>query len=256
MNEINTANNTNSQKHINHINFSKSDISNMFDNIAVKYDLINHVSTFGIDKKWRSKAIREAGDLRNKHIIDLATGTGDIAIRLCREMPAKITAVDISENMLFYAAKKVKELNLESKIELIKADSESLPFDDNTFDVATMGFGIRNCVNPIKALTEINRVLKPGAKVVILEFSEPDATFSHFLIRFYLKKILPLLGRSISHNKTAYNYLHKSINNFPAGVDFLNLMAKAEFVNLSYKVMTFDLVSIYTGFKSNSKEYF
>ena len=237
------------------INYKKkTDISNMFDNIAADYDLINHLTTLGIDKKWRVVAVNETGNIKNKKVIDLATGTGDIAIRLSKKNPEKITAIDISEKMLHYAKQKVKELNLNNKIEFIQADSENLPFSDNSFDIATMGFGIRNCIYPEKALSEIYRVLKPKGKLVILEFSEPTRTPGHFLIRFYLKNLVPILGRTISHNKFAYNYLPKSINSFPAGKEFLNLMANAKFHNLSYKVMTLGLVSIYSGYKQNSTE--
>lgn len=231
-------------------NYEKDDICNMFNNIAPDYDLINHLTSLGIDNKWRNITVSEAGNIKNKKIIDLATGTGDIAIRLSRNATETITAVDISENMLFYALQKVKELNICNKIDFIKADLENLPFADNTYDIATMGFGIRNCINPVKALSEVYRILKPQGKIVILEFSEPAKMPGHFLIRFYLKNFVPLLGRAISHNKFAYNYLPESINKFPAGKDFLQLMNKANFSDLSIKVMTLGLVSLYSGYKN------
>jgi demethylmenaquinone methyltransferase/2-methoxy-6-polyprenyl-1,4-benzoquinol methylase len=225
------------------------DICNMFNNVAKNYDFINHLSTCGIDKKWRKLTVKASGILENKKIIDIATGTADIAIQLARKNPEKVTAVDISEQMLFYAKKKIEKHHLNQKIELIQSDSENLPFHNNTFDVATMGFGIRNCINPVKVLNEINRILKPQGKLIILEFSKPTNKALNLFIKFYLQNFVSFFGKVLSNNKSAYIYLSESINRFPAGNEFLQLMKKANFDDLSVKKITSGIVSIYSGKK-------
>jgi len=229
----------------------KEVVRNMFNNIAEHYDLLNHILSLGIDKRWRKQAVKMLGDIKDKHIVDIATGTGDIAISLCRFKPRKITAIDISEEMMLHAGIKIKEKHLTDVIDLVKGDSENLIFDENTFDGAIMGFGVRNFSQPLKGLKEIYRVLKPEAKIVILEFSLPRKMPGKLLSRFYIRNIVPVFGKKISNNNYAYTYLHDSINGFPAGKEFLALMKEAGFSDMSKQTLTLGLVSIYKAYKKN-----
>lgn len=221
----------------------------MFNNISRRYDFLNHFLSLGIDKLWRKTAIGFLKPLRPKFILDVATGTGDFAIQALSLGPERVTGVDISEGMLAMGRKKLERLKLSHVVELQHGDSENLHFTDNTFDAATVGFGVRNFEDLEKGLSEIRRVLKPGAMLVVLEFSRPRKFPMRQLYNFYFKNILPGLGRLISKDKSAYTYLPESVEVFPDGTDFENILKKVGFKETSCKALTFGISSIYTARK-------
>lgn len=227
----------------------KEQMAKMFNNISHRYDFLNHFLSLGIDKLWRKSAIRLLMPLRPKVLLDVATGTGDFAIQALSLNPEKITGVDISEGMLEIGRKKIEKLRLSDRIELLKGDSENLQFPDSTFDAATAGFGVRNFEDLEKGLSEILRVLKPGAMLVVLEFSRPRKFPMRQLYNFYFKNILPGLGRLISNDKSAYTYLPESVDVFPDGTDFENILKKVGFKETSCRPLTFGISSIYTARK-------
>jgi demethylmenaquinone methyltransferase/2-methoxy-6-polyprenyl-1,4-benzoquinol methylase len=227
----------------------KAQVAKMFDNISGRYDFLNHLLSLGIDIRWRRKAILELIEIRPKLILDVATGTGDFAIQALDIEPEKVIGIDISEGMLEVGRKKMKERHLDQKIELRSADSENLPFEENKFDAVIVAFGVRNFEHLEKGLAEIFRVVKPGGKVVILEFSKP----SHFpfkqLYNFYFKFVLPKIGRLVSQDKAAYTYLPESVQAFPDGNDFLKILSGIGYKNAACKPLTFGISSLYTGIK-------
>ena len=227
----------------------KEQMAKMFNNISHRYDFLNHLLSLGIDKLWRKKAIGFLKPLRPQYILDVATGTGDFAIQSLSLNPQKVTGIDISEGMLGMGRRKVEKLGLSGKIELLKGDSENLQFQDNTFDAATVGFGVRNFEDLDKGLAEIRRVLRPGAMLVVLEFSRPRKFPMRQLYNFYFKNILPGLGRLISNDKSAYTYLPESVEVFPDGMDFENILKKVGFKETACKPLTFGISSIYTARK-------
>jgi len=227
----------------------KEQMAKMFNNISHRYDFLNHFLSLGIDKLWRKKAIGFLKPLRPQRILDVATGTGDFAIQALSLKPEHITGVDISEGMLAMGRKKLEKLNLSHKIALERGDSEKLQFSDNTFDAATVGFGVRNFEDLERGLSEILRVLKPGAMLVVLEFSRPRQFPMRQLYNFYFKNILPGLGRLISKDKSAYTYLPESVEAFPDGTDFENILKKVGFKETACKALTFGISSIYTARK-------
>ena len=227
----------------------KEQVARMFDNISGRYDFLNHLLSLGIDIHWRKKAIRELKEIQPKLILDVATGTGDFAIQALDLQPDKVIGIDISKGMLEVGRKKMKERQLDQKIELISGDSENLPFEENKFDAVIVAFGVRNFENLEKGLAEIFRVVKPGGKVVILEFSKP----SHFpfkqLYNFYFKFVLPKIGRLISQDQAAYTYLPESVQAFPDGNNFLKILSGIGYKNAACKPLTFGISSLYTGIK-------
>lgn len=227
----------------------KEQVAKMFDNISGRYDFLNHLLSLGIDIRWRRKAILELTEIRPKLILDVATGTGDFAIQALDLQPDKVIGIDISEGMLDVGRKKLKERHLDQKIELRSGDSENLPFEENKFDAVIVAFGVRNFENLEKGLAEIFRVVKPGGKVVILEFSKP----SHFpfkqLYNFYFKFVLPKIGRLISQDQAAYTYLPESVQAFPDGNDFLKILSGIGYKNAACQPLTFGISSLYTGIK-------
>lgn len=228
----------------------KEQVAKMFDNISHRYDFLNHFLSLGIDKVWRRKAIALLRASRPAMILDVATGTGDFAIQALSLDPEKIFGIDISEGMLEIGRKKMKERNLTSKIELLKGDSENIPFEENKFDAVTVAFGVRNFENLEKGLREIFRVLKPGGKLVVLEFSRPKAFPMKQAYNVYFKAILPKIGRMISSDKSAYTYLPESVEAFPDGEDFLRILENVGFKQTQCKALTFGISSIYSGAKS------
>ncbi len=224
-------------------------MARMFNNISHRYDFLNHLLSLGIDKLWRRTAIAFLKPLQPRQILDVATGTGDFAIQALSLKPEKIIGVDISEGMLSMGRKKLVKLNLSDKIELLRGDSENLLFPDNTFDAATVGFGVRNFEDLEKGLAEIRRVLRPGAMLVVLEFSRPRKFPMRQLYNFYFKNILPGLGRLISNDKSAYTYLPESVAVFPDGTDFENILKKVGFKETACKPLTFGISSVYTARK-------
>ena len=204
----------------------KEQIAAMFNSISGKYDFLNHFLSLGIDILWRKRAVRLLKKHQPKLILDIATGTGDFAIEALSLNPEKIIGVDISEGMLSVGREKLIKKNLTDKIELISGDSEFLPFEDNLFDAVIVSFGVRNFENLEKGLSDMLRVLKPGGKVVILEFSKPKSFPFKQLYKFYFQWILPKIGKLISKNHAAYTYLPDSVQAFPDGDDFLNILNK------------------------------
>jgi len=227
----------------------KQQIAAMFNNISPKYDLLNHLLSFGIDISWRRKGVRLLRPLRPATILDVATGTADFAIETLALKPEKVVGVDISEGMLKLGRQKIARKNLQETIELIQADSEELPFHDNKFDAVIVAFGVRNFENLEKGLSEMCRVMRPGGKVVIIEFSKPTKFPFRQAYNFYFKRILPGIGRIISKDRSAYHYLPESVMAFPDGERFIAILQKAGYKELQCIPLTFGISCIYTGSK-------
>ena len=227
----------------------KQQVELMFDNIAHKYDFLNHFLSMGIDKLWRKRAIRILSKYNHSSILDVATGTGDFAVAAIRLNPEKITGFDLSAGMIEVGRRKVEKLGLQDIIEFVKGDSEDMPFSENSFDAITVGFGVRNFENLEKGLHEFHRVLKPEGVAVILEFSRPRYFPMKQLYNFYFLKILPWLGNHISKDKSAYSYLPESVMAFPDGQDFINILQVAGFKEVSQKRLTFGIATIYLAKK-------
>ena len=221
----------------------------MFNRIAQSYDFLNHFLSAGVDRNWRKRAVKILGDIQAKTILDVATGTADFALESAKIQPQKITGIDLSENMLAIGRKKIQKKNLEEMIHLVQGDCEALPFAENNFDAVTVGFGVRNFMNPVKGLKEMNRVLRPGGKLVVLEFSKPQNFLVSGLFNFYFRKFCPFIGGVISKDRNAYRYLQSSVADFPDGKDFLSLMETAGFNNTFQQKLTFGIASIYCGTK-------
>ncbi|WMN11892.1 bifunctional demethylmenaquinone methyltransferase/2-methoxy-6-polyprenyl-1,4-benzoquinol methylase UbiE [Marivirga salinae] len=227
----------------------KQQVADMFNNISHKYDFLNHLLSLGIDIRWRKKAIKLLKEIQPKQILDIATGTGDFAIEALKLNPDHVTGVDISEGMLNVGREKLKKRKLDDKISLTLGDSENLPFEDNKFDAIIVAFGVRNFENLEKGLAEMFRVLRPGGKVVVLEFSKPKSFPFKQLFNFYFKNILPTLGKTISKDNAAYTYLPESVRSFPDGKDFTSILDKLGFKDTVCKPLTLGISSIYTGIK-------
>lgn len=227
----------------------KAQVAEMFNNISRRYDFLNHFLSLGIDIWWRKKAIKELKEQRPRQILDIATGTGDFALEALSLRPDKVTGVDISEGMLAIGRKKIEQKNLQHQVELKLGDSEKLLFDDNTFDAVIVAFGVRNFENLERGLRDMFRVLKPGGKVVVLEFSKPARFPMKQLYSFYFKYILPIIGRVISKDTAAYTYLPESVKAFPDGPFFTGILDKVGFKKTICKPLTFGICSIYTGIK-------
>lgn len=228
----------------------KEQVAQMFDNISENYDGLNRVISFGIDVKWRKKVVQLVGKNNPKQILDIATGTGDLAILMANTLtPEKVVGLDISTGMLEVGKQKIQKANLSNTIDMVVGDSENIPFDDNTFDAITVSFGVRNFENLDKGLQEIHRVLKPGGIFVVLETSNPTKFPFKQGYKFYTSVILPLIGKLFSKDKVAYGYLSKSANTFPFGKAFNNILEKNGFINATNIPVTFGVASIYTGSK-------
>jgi demethylmenaquinone methyltransferase/2-methoxy-6-polyprenyl-1,4-benzoquinol methylase len=227
----------------------KEQVAEMFDNIARRYDFLNQLLSLGIHKGWRRKSIRMLRDSKPKYILDIATGTGDFAIEALKLNPDKIIGVDISEGMMKYGREKLEKMNLGGKIELRSGDSENLAFADNTFDAITVGFGVRNFEHLEKGLATMLRVLKPGGTAIILEFSRPVVFPVKQVYYFYFKWVCPLVGKLLSKDKRAYSYLNESVAAFPAGQDFLKIMARLGFNSCEATPVSFGIATIYKGKK-------
>lgn len=228
----------------------KEQVAQMFNNIAHRYDFLNHFLSLGIDTIWRKKAIACLKQENPKLLLDIATGTGDLAITVNKILnPDKIIGIDISEGMLSLGRLKINKMNLQQKIQLISGDSENIPFKENYFDAATVAFGVRNFENLDKGLAEINRVLKTGGSLVVLEFSKPKMFPIKQIYNFYFNQILPGIGKIISKDTRAYSYLPESVQAFPDGNDFIKHLQKAGFKHTYYKTLMFGIASIYYGKK-------
>lgn len=228
----------------------KEQVARMFDQIARRYDFINRFLSMGIDIGWRKKAIRQLKDLSPKKILDVATGTADVALLTYQKLrPECIIGIDISDGMLELGRKKIAAQGLEKIIELQTGDSEAIHFADSSFDAITVAFGVRNFANLEKGLSEMLRVLKPEGKVVILEFSKPKFPAIRILYNIYTHLIAPQAGRIIAKNKEAYTYLNDSIKAFPEGDAFLKIMESVGFNNVYRKSLSGGICSIYCGDK-------
>ena len=227
----------------------KEKVEAMFNSIASQYDLLNHVLSGGVDYGWRKKVINILKPHQPKHILDIATGTGDLAIAALKLHPEKIIGIDISAGMLEVGRKKIAAKKLEHAIELIQADSSAMPFADASFDAITVAFGVRNFENLEKGLKEMYRVLRPGGHLVILEFSQPQHFPVKQLFRLYSRKILPALGQLLSKQRAAYEYLPESVEAFPYGERMTKIISSQGFVNTKCRALTFGIASIYSAVK-------
>jgi demethylmenaquinone methyltransferase/2-methoxy-6-polyprenyl-1,4-benzoquinol methylase len=228
----------------------KEQVADMFNNISKTYDFLNHFMSLGIDIIWRKKAINELKKDQPKLILDVATGTGDFAFEALTILnPDKIVGVDISPGMLDIAKQKIAKRNLGHKFEVKLGDSEKLPFEADEFDAVTVAYGVRNFENLEQGLADINRVLKPGGKAVVLEFSKPKAFPIKHLYQFYFNYITPGIGKLFSKDSRAYSYLPESVAAFPDGNSFITVMHKAGFKNTKCRPLAFGICSIYTGVK-------
>lgn len=227
----------------------KEQVAEMFNNISHRYDFLNHFLSLGIDILWRKKAIRLLKQDQPKQILDIATGTGDFAIEALALKPEKVIGVDISAGMLEHGKQKMKRKGIDHIIDMQMGDSEKLLFESNTFDAVIVSFGVRNFENLEKGLSDMFRVLKPGGKTVIIEFSRPRRFPMKQLYNFYFKSILPIIGKLISKDQSAYTYLPESVEAFPDGDDFLTILKKVGFKSTECKPLTFGISSIYIGQK-------
>jgi demethylmenaquinone methyltransferase/2-methoxy-6-polyprenyl-1,4-benzoquinol methylase len=223
-------------------------VEQMFDSIAPRYDLLNRVLSLGIDQQWRTQAIQLLEDDRPQRILDVATGTADLAIKAEDLLhPREVVGVDLSAEMLRFGREKIRKRGLSGRITLQQADAEVLPFSDDTFDAALVAFGVRNFEDLEAGLRDIARVLRPGGALVVLEFSYPRQTPIKQLYRFYSTHVLPRIGGAISSNDSAYQYLPESVAAFPDGPDFLARMQAAGYGDLLWKPLTFGIASLYRG---------
>lgn len=227
----------------------KEQVAKMFDTISKNYDGLNRVISLGIDVKWRKKVVQIVGKNHPKQILDIATGTGDLALMMAKLNPNKIVGLDISSGMLAVGKDKIAKANLSGKIEMMVGDSEDMPFEDHTFDAITVSFGVRNFANLEKGIQEIARVLKPTGVLVILETSNPTKFPFKQGYKLYTNMILPIIGKLFSKDKVAYSYLSESANSFPFGTAFGNILEKNGFTNTTYKPVTFGVATIYTARK-------
>ena len=230
----------------------KEQVTKMFDTISKNYDGLNRVISCGIDIKWRKKVVEILKKEQPESILDIATGTGDLAIALVNTGAKKIIGLDISPGMLAVGKDKVKDKNLNNIIEMVVGDSENLVFDDNSFDAVTVSFGVRNFETLETGMAEILRVLKPNGSLVILETSVPTKTPYKQGYKFYTKNILPLIGKMFSKDNSAYGYLSESASVFPHGENFNNILREIGFIDVTNKPQTFGVASIYIAKKANS----
>jgi demethylmenaquinone methyltransferase/2-methoxy-6-polyprenyl-1,4-benzoquinol methylase len=222
----------------------------MFDGIAARYDLLNHLLSMGIDRRWRARAIRQLGDATGKRVLDVACGTGDLALAAARHGAARVVGVDISEKMLAVAGEKARARQPDGRVTFRHGDCECLDFPDGSFDAVTVAFGARNFEHLEQGLREIFRVIKPGGTVIILEFSTPARFPVKQLYRLYFTRLLPRVGGIISGNRGAYDYLPASVRAFPQGEHFLALLRAAGFTNLACQPLTFGIATLYTAAKT------
>ena len=221
----------------------------MFNDISRKYDFLNHFLSLGIDFSWRRKFVKQLSRYNPQHILDVATGTGDLALLICTLQPEQVTGIDIAENMLAIAKQKATQKGVHDKLSFEEGDAENLPFPDETFDAVTVAFGVRNFEDLERGLSEMKRVMKSGGVMMILEFSYPVSFPWKQLYSFYSKHMIPFIGKIISGNNQAYTYLPESVSAFPSGKDFLDILKTMGMKNVSQRRLTFGVATIYTGEK-------
>jgi len=227
----------------------KEEVAEMFDRISGKYDFLNHFLSVGIDKGWRRKAIKMLEEVQPKRILDIASGTGDFAIAALKLGPVEVVGMDISEGMLEVGRKKMTKLGVSNIVDMRLGDSEALPFEDNYFDGLTVGFGVRNYENLEKGLSEMLRVVRPGGKLIILEFSKPKKFPIKQYYAFHSKYIIPFFGKRISKEEKAYQYLPESVAAFPEGEDFTNILEKLGYNKVERRPVSGGIATIYSGIK-------
>ncbi len=228
----------------------KEQVADMFNKISGKYDFFNRLLSFGIDVRWRKKALQQLKGHTLNRMLDVATGTGDVAIMAYKMLqPKHITGIDISEGMLHGGNLKIAKLGLEKVIDLQQGDSETIKFADNTFDAVTVAFGVRNFENLYKGLAEIYRVLKPGGKLVVLEFTNPNNSFIKKMYQWYTGRVTPAIVGFLTGNKFAYKYLNDSVRAFPDRDVFDNILKETGFTETNYNILTFGICGIYCGRK-------
>lgn len=226
----------------------KSEVEDMFDNIAPKYDLLNHVLSMKIDVLWRNTLVKWMQKDQPKEVLDVATGTGDLAIAVQKGTSAKVVGLDLSQQMLNVGIEKIKKLNLDQQISMQKGDAENLPFESNKFDAVSVAFGVRNFENLEKGLAELRRVVKNEKSVYILEFSKVEGFLGPFYM-FYFKNILPQIGKLVSKDNRAYTYLPDSVNAFPYGEKMKNILLNTGFKKVEYKKLSLGIATIYKATK-------
>ena len=227
----------------------KQQVESMFDNISANYDSLNRVISLGIDKSWRKKVIKKVIDHQPDTVLDVATGTGDLIIALGKSSASELIGLDISKGMLKTGEEKIKAKGLQDRILMQQGDAEAIPYADDHFDAITVAFGVRNFEDLEKGLTEMNRVLKPGGSLVILETAVPTQFPFKQFYKLYSNNILPLIGKLFSKDKSAYRYLSESASVFPYGEAFNNILMKSGFKDVKDKPQTFGVASIYTATK-------
>ncbi len=220
-----------------------------FDAIAHRYDFLNRLLSFRIDQLWRRKLVRRLPKGEQFHILDVATGTADLALMAARRNGCRVTGCDVSEKMMAIGRKKATNYKLDQRVTLVSGAAENLPFDSNSFDAAMVAFGVRNFNDLEKGLAEMFRVLKPGGKIMILEFSIPRNPVFRVIYLFYFLKLLPFMGGLISGNRKAYEYLPESVLKFPQGKDFLMFLQNTGFIGASCQMLTLGIATLYEGFK-------
>lgn len=226
----------------------KTEVEDMFDNIAPKYDLLNHVLSMKIDVLWRNTLVKWMNKDAPKLVLDVATGTGDLAIAVQKGTGAEVVGLDLSQQMLNVGIDKIKKLNLDQKISMQKGDAENLPFEDNKFDAVSVAFGVRNFENLEKGLAELRRVVKENSSVYILEFSKVEGFLAPFYM-FYFKNILPQIGKLVSKDNRAYTYLPDSVNAFPFGEKMKQILLETGYSKVEYKKLSLGIATIYKATK-------
>lgn len=225
-------------------------VEQMFDSIAPAYDFMNRMMTFGVDKLWRKRAVGLVKASRPERILDVATGTGDLALRLCRSIPrAEVTGIDLSEEMLRIGAGKVRKAGMERRITMMKADCLSLPFADGSFDAVTVAYGVRNFEHLDRGYAEMARVLRPGGMLCVIELAVPTSKWVRPFYNIYTRKLIPAIGRLISSDTRAYSYLQESIAAMPQGPRMLALMEQAGLSGAALLPLTFGVCAVYTAYK-------
>jgi len=228
----------------------KEQVEQMFDKIAWRYDFLNHLLSWGIDKGWRRKVVKSLDSLNSGDtLIDVATGTGDLAIAMAQKLPVNVVGIDLSKAMLDQGIEKIKARKLNQQISLQKMDVESLTFADNYFSAATVAFGVRNFGNLHQGLQQMHRVIKPGGRIAVLEFSMPRNVVFRALYKFYAKFVLPMIGRLFSRESFAYSYLPDSVQAFPAYDEFVLRLKEAGFKECTYRPLTLGIACLYTATK-------